>query len=60
MHRKSPPGPKGRGCHPIIGDLKPPTGLCAGIHLGKNMRMHVAEGPRTGEVWKRNEMIGPR
>ena len=35
MHRKPPQGSKTRTCHPIISVVKPPTGLCAGIHLGK-------------------------
>ena len=30
-----------------------PLGLWAGIHLGKKLHMHVGEGPRVGQVWKK-------
>ena len=48
------------GGPPHGGDAKPPTGLSAGIHLGKKLHTHVGEGPRTGQVWKTSEITGQR
>ena len=54
--RKPPQGSKTRACHPIISVVKPPTGLCAGINLGKKaahiywVGCAVWVGPRTGQV----------
>ena len=50
MCRDSPWGTKRRGCPLIIGDVQAPTGLCAGIHLGKKLHTPVMEGPRAGQV----------
>ena len=50
-------GQKGRRRHPIISvDIHPQAS--GGIHLSKKLRTRVGEGPRAGQVWKRNKIIG--
>ena len=44
--RKAPWRSKGRGHQPIIGAVKPPTTLYAGIHVGKKTHTHVGECPK--------------
>ena len=53
VQRNAPRGSKRRGCHPIIGSAKTPTGLCTGVHLGKNLHMHIGERPRTDQEWEK-------
>ena len=50
MGRKTGGFKKEGGHHPKINVVKPPTGLCAGIHLGKNMNTHIVEDPKTGQM----------
>ena len=38
----------------IIGDVKPPIGLCTGIHLGEKIRLKM-EDPRTGWMWEKKQ-----
>ena len=70
MHRKAPQGSKTRACHLVISVIKPPTGLCAGIHLGKKAA-HTSGGgwgaggagrvgPKQVKCRKRNEITGQR
>ena len=60
MCRKAPWGSKRRGHHPRIGDAKAlhRTGLFP--HLGKKLHMHVGEGPRAGQRWKKKLDSWPR
>ena len=45
IHRKPPSGSKREGRHPRVGDVDLPISLCAGIHLGYEMRTHTGEDP---------------
>ena len=53
-------GHKGRGHHPIIGAVKLPIGFHLESVLAKKICTHIGKGPRTGQVQKRNKMIGQR
>ena len=50
VHRKASAGPQRRECHPIIGNAKAPSGLWAGIPLGRELYICVGEDCRAGQV----------
>ena len=53
-------GSKREGRHPLIICGDSPTGLCGGIHLSKKLHVHVGEGPRAGQVWKKQQDDWPK
>ena len=55
MCRKAPWGSKRGWQRSIIGDVKPPIGLCTGIHLGEKIRLKMEKDPRTGWMWEKKQ-----